>query len=220
MTGFWLVLGRLALAALLGGLVGIERESLNRPAGFRTHILVCVGAALVMMVSLDVFNMFRQVSDADPGRIAAQVVTGVGFLGAGTILREGATVRGLTTAASLWVIAAGGLAVGAGLYPAALATAAISLITLVLLARLEPLLMRTRYDTLRVVIADRPGQIGKVGTVLGGMEVNIKDIRVREYADDRLELTLFVRLPMGLAKGELLDRLRGIEGVSEVAGAL
>jgi len=215
-----LVLGRLALAALLGGLVGIERESLNRPAGFRTHILVCVGAALVMMVSLDVFNMFRQVSDADPGRIAAQVVTGVGFLGAGTILREGATVRGLTTAASLWVIAAVGLAVGAGLYPAALATAAISLITLVLLARLEPLLMRTRYDTLRVVIADRPGQIGKVGTVLGGMEVNIKDIRVREYADDRLELTLFVRLPMGLAKGELLDRLRGIEGVSEVAGAL
>ena len=110
------IIFKLALAGILGGLIGLERESLNRPAGLRTYTLVTVGSALAMIVSLDMYFQYYQTVNADPGRIAAQVISGIGFLGAGTIMREGATVRGLTTAAGLWVVACIGLAVGAGLY--------------------------------------------------------------------------------------------------------
>ena len=107
---------RLIVATLFGGLIGLERESHKRPAGFRTHILVCIGSALVMMISQYAFLEFSGKLGYDPGRIAAQVISGIGFLGAGTILREGSTIKGLTTAASLWVVAGIGLAVGTGFY--------------------------------------------------------------------------------------------------------
>src|SRR5690554_2770579 len=95
---------RLVLSVVLGGLIGLERESHGRPAGFRTHILVCIGSTLVMIISAYAFMEFStgRPGGYDPGRIAAQVISGIGFLGAGTIMREGANVRGLTTAASLW----------------------------------------------------------------------------------------------------------------------
>ena len=96
---------RLFAAILFGGLIGLERESHKRPAGFRTHILVCVGSALIMIISQYAFLEFSGKLGYDPGRIAAQVISGIGFLGAGTILREGSSVKGLTTAASLWVVA-------------------------------------------------------------------------------------------------------------------
>ncbi len=92
---------RLVISCILGGLIGFERESLDRPAGLRTHILVCIGSTLMTLVSIYGFSGFEPVTK-DPARIAAQVVSGIGFLGAGTILREGLTVTGLTTAASLW----------------------------------------------------------------------------------------------------------------------
>ena len=112
---------RLLVAAVLGGIVGMERGSGDRPAGFRTHILVCAGSALIMLVSMYGFEGFADVplkypNNRDSARIAAQVVSGIGFLDAGTILHEGITVRGLTTAASLWMISAIGLATGAGVY--------------------------------------------------------------------------------------------------------
>ncbi|HBQ24795.1 MAG TPA: methyltransferase, partial [Syntrophomonas sp.] len=88
---------KLALACILGAMIGLERESLNRPAGLRTYTLVCVGSALAMIVSIDIYMQYYQTVNADPGRIAAQVISGIGFLGAGTIMREGASVRGLTT---------------------------------------------------------------------------------------------------------------------------
>ena len=109
----WQMIMRLFLAALLGGIVGMERGSGDRPAGLRTHVLVCTGSALIMLVSIYAFD--PQTYTRDPGRIAAQVVSGIGFLGAGTILHEGLTVRGLTTAASLWMVAAIGLAIGSGM---------------------------------------------------------------------------------------------------------
>src|SRR5881396_4411642 len=114
---------RLVLAAALGGAVGIERELREREAGFRTHLLVALGSALFTIVSAYGFHEFlssgASVVRADPTRIAAQIVTGIGFLGAGAIIREGISVRGLTTAASLWMVAAIGLAAGAGYYSAA-----------------------------------------------------------------------------------------------------
>ena len=116
---------RLLIAALMGGLIGYERERAEKPAGFRTHLLVCVGAALFTIASLHGFGLL-----SDPARVAAGVVVGIGFLGAGTILRGERGVIGLTTAATIWAAAAIGLAVGAGLYLAAVIAAVIVLVAL------------------------------------------------------------------------------------------
>lgn len=114
----WHILLRLLLAMLLGGLVGLERERSNHAAGLRTHILVCLGSALIMMLSIYGFKDFAHELNVriDPARLATAVITGVGFLGAGTILFTGKSITGLTTAASIWVVAAIGLASGAGFF--------------------------------------------------------------------------------------------------------
>jgi putative Mg2+ transporter-C (MgtC) family protein len=133
---------RLVLAALLGSVIGFERERLLWAAGLRTHMLVCVGSCLIMVVSAFGFaGVLGPHVILDPSRIAAQVVTGVGFLGAGSIILRNEVVKGLTTAASLWAVAAVGLAVGGGLY---LAAGAATLIILVILAGVKPLEERWR----------------------------------------------------------------------------
>ncbi len=144
------VLLRLVVAAVLGGSIGLERELREREAGLRTHLLVSVGAAVFTLVSAYGFSDFHYGSRAgitlDPTRIAAQIVTGIGFLGAGAIIRQGLSVRGLTTAATLWVVAAIGMATGAGYYSAAI------LATLIVLVSLWPL----RLLTYRVLVRVRP----------------------------------------------------------------
>src|SRR5215217_5966167 len=141
---------RLVLAAVLGGAVGLERELREREAGLRTHLLVSVGAAVFTLVSAYGFNDFnygsREGITLDPTRIAAQIVTGIGFLGAGAIIRQGLSVRGLTTAATLWVVAAIGMATGAGYYSAAV------LATVIVLFSLWPL----RIVTYRLLVRLRP----------------------------------------------------------------
>src|SRR5262245_49935175 len=132
--GDWDIFARLAVAAGLGAAVGFERELRDREAGMRTHLLVALGSCLFTLVSAYGFQEFLASGDAvvraDPARIAAQIVTGIGFLGAGAIIREGLSVRGLTTAGSLWVVAAIGMAVGAGFYWAAVATTGVTLFAL------------------------------------------------------------------------------------------
>ena len=108
---WWEIVLRLVLAVVLSGIIGFERELHGRPAGLRTHILVCVGAALVMLISIDGFG-----GSGDPARLAAQVVSGIGFLGAGAILRDGGDIKGITTAATLWIVGMIGLACGNGYY--------------------------------------------------------------------------------------------------------
>jgi putative Mg2+ transporter-C (MgtC) family protein len=122
-------IARLGMAALLSGAVGFEREAAQKAAGLRTHILVGLGAALFGILSIEGFQA-EQVEQLDPSRIAAQVVTGIGFLGAGAIFREGRLVRGLTTAAGLWTVAAIGLAAGAGMFAVAVAATVVTLIVL------------------------------------------------------------------------------------------
>lgn len=127
---------RLGAAALLGGLIGFEREMHGKEAGLRTHCLVSLGSALIMLVSIEVFNLYHNLVSVDPARIAAQVVTGVGFLGAGTIIRSRTGVIGLTTAAGLWTASGVGLACGLGFFRAAIITCIIALFVLVFFAKL------------------------------------------------------------------------------------
>ena len=126
---------KMVLTVLFSGIIGFEREHSHRPAGFRTHILVAVGSTLVMMTSKFVFLEYQGIVTVDPTRLGAQVISGIGFLGAGTILREGFSVKGLTTAASLWAVSCIGLAVGAGYYIGAFVTTFVIYITLNTLKR-------------------------------------------------------------------------------------
>jgi len=125
---------RLCLAFAAGGIIGIERSSRRQVAGLRTHILIAIGSCCLMMLSI---WLPQQLNSGDPGRIAAQVVSGMGFLGAGAIIRLGSSIKGLTTAASLWLTAAVGLTIGAGMFAAALTTVILAIVTLILLNRLE-----------------------------------------------------------------------------------
>lgn len=137
MLSFTSILIRLIFAFLLGGIIGFERERKGRSAGLRTHILVCSGSCLIMLVSIYMYTLFTNELSLDPARIAAGVVTGIGFLGAGTIIRSAQEVRGLTTAASVWISAAIGLAVGCGFFSGAFITTVIAFITLYCLKPLE-----------------------------------------------------------------------------------
>ncbi len=212
------IIFKLTLACILGGLIGLERESLNRPAGFRTYTLVCVGSALAMVVSLDMYYQYYRNVNADPGRIAAQVVSGIGFLGAGTIMKEGATVRGLTTAAGLWVVACIGLAVGAGMYLPAIVTTILILFVLIYFIKFEQQFTGMRlYKGLVMVVDDQPGQVGIIGSILGDMGVLIKEIDLNRLdSEDQLEVELLLQLPGEISIAEVIEKLSTVSGLHHI----
>lgn len=213
---FWEMVPRLGAALVFGGLIGLERQSTRRPAGLRTHILVCVGSALIMVVSIGMYTTFRSTT-VDPGRIAAQVVSGIGFLGAGTILREGATIRGLTTAASLWVVSGVGLACGAGFFGGAAVATALVLVALVLLGRAErAYLVGKDLHVMTLRMSDEPGMIGRIGSVLGANGVDIRNITMHEVGDRQVEVELQLRLPPRLTPQRLVDEIFTVPGVHSV----
>jgi len=207
---------RILLACFLGGLIGIERESLRRPAGFRTHMLVCMGSALIMVTGEYVFLNYHHLTNMDPTRLAAQVVSGIGFLGAGTIIKEGGTVRGLTTAASLWAVSCVGLAVGAGFYWVGIAASAVIYIILVVLKYIEQMMAEKQPRTQVVLyFHNKPGQIGKIGQVLGQLNVLILNIKLDNSEEGWTRSQWDLRLPSGLNKEVLLAELTQLEGVEE-----
>jgi putative Mg2+ transporter-C (MgtC) family protein len=209
----WLeILLRVALAALLGGAIGFERELREREAGLRTHMLVAVGAALFTLVSAYAWTDWRFSNASgvvfDPTRIAAQVVTGIGFLGAGAIIRQGLSVRGLTTAATLWVVAAIGMATGAGFYTAAVIT------TVLVLLSLYPL----RVAAFRISERLRPEE-GRLAVELASGATNVSVLEAVEAAGAQVRSLEFeeegdvrrvdmrVRIQSGRSAAELLDAL-------------
>jgi len=203
---------RLVLATLFGAVVGYQRELADRPAGLRTHVLVCLGSALIMIVSIYPFSALAQ---ADPSRIAAGAITGIGFLGAGTIIRQGNIVRGLTTAASLWTVSGIGLAIGSGFYIPALLGTAIVFLVLAGLKRVEQTMIGTKEGSvLRVMIKDRPGQLGKIGEALGKLEINIRGIEF-EADEEREEAVLHLSLdvPSTVAPAKVLEEVSILTGV-------
>ena len=215
------VVFRVGLAAVLGGAIGLERELREREAGLRTHLLVSVGAALFTMVSAYAWTDWsfsnREGLVFDPTRIAAQVVTGIGFLGAGAIIRQGLSVRGLTTAATLWVVAAIGMATGVGYYEAALVTTALVLLSLWPLRIVAyRLAARTRPEEGRLAV-DLPSGASAV-SVLEAVEGAGATVSALEFAEegDSRRVDLRVRLGTGHTAAELIDSLSQAE---EVRGA-
>jgi putative Mg2+ transporter-C (MgtC) family protein len=181
---------RLVLAVVLGGVIGYEREHTQRPAGFRTHIVVCVAAALVMEISDFVFQHYHAFVNMDPARLGAQVISGIGFLGAGTIIRDGFNVKGLTTAASLWAVSCIGLAVGIGFCDGAVLATAIIYITLLALKRFEHNISLNR-DSLILIQSEKCDCLDDISDLLARYEVAIKKI---EFENAQKEGNIVVRL--------------------------
>lgn len=202
---------RMILAVVLGGLIGIEREWSNHAAGFRTHILVCLGSATIMLLSSYGFSQFVNEGSVrmDPARLAAQVISGIGFLGAGAILRNGNMIKGLTTAASVWVVAAIGLSVGAGFYMGAMLCTFLVLISLYLLNKWEKSLMgNRRYQEVDIQIIDNPGSLGRIATIFGEYDLQIVNLKMipheEEAGGDTSALSMHMQFSLKIQKQEKL----------------
>lgn len=207
-----MVFQRLLLITLVAGAIGYERERHGRAAGFRTHILVGVGSCLIMLTGLHLMEEMAGVVDLDPTRMAAQVVSGIGFLGAGTILRFGASIRGLTTAASLWAVGGVGLAVGAGFLSGALMTSGILLTVLLGLSRLERAMRKEQYRVLVIEMDESAEGLARVKSLLGQHEIEIRDFDVK--TGDRpngLRLEVHVKLLSDHSREEIVNDLLRLE---------
>ncbi|MEN3186002.1 MAG: MgtC/SapB family protein [Atribacterota bacterium] len=203
---------RLLAAFFAGGLIGWQRELAEKPAGLRTHILVCVGSALITLISIFAFEKMG----SDPARITAQIVSGIGFLGAGTIFRYGPSVTGLTTAASLWAVSGIGIALGSGLFFAGFVSAGLIFVTLWLLEYLEERFIKKGVLVLRLSILNQPGVLGQIGTKLGELGVNIEKIRLREEKGGRMDCRLQIVLSPSQTVTQLISVFQEIETVKEV----
>lgn len=204
---------KMFIAVALSSAIGWERERKDQPAGLRTHIILCVGSTMMTIVSI---RIVADLGGVDPTRIMAQIVSGIGFLGAGAILRLGMTVRGLTTATTLWAIAGVGMAVGAGYYlPAFIAV----LTMYVVLHHFDA--FAARLDTgrnmhLTVIVKSVPGKVGEVEELLESQGVKVHSLRVHTRpAQGTLEIEGLVKLPAGLDPAGVVDTMLSVDGTTE-----
>jgi len=210
---------RLIIAAALGAAVGAEREIHGHPAGIRTHMLVALGSALFTVMSVHGFSAEGPTSGPiDPTRIAAQIVSGIGFLGAGAILKDGVVIRGLTTAASLWATSAVGMAAGAGEQIIAVIGAAIILTSLWPINALAERLRGTTVPELQLRLAlERVEAIGDISTVLGMAKIDIASLQTQRLARDSYRADLSVRGRSNAAIASALEAISKIPGVDIVS---
>lgn len=221
----WELAVRLLVSMMLCGLIGAEREARGQVAGVRTHILVGVGATLFTLVSAYGFEDFigaianrpgggRAINPVDPTRIAAQIITGIGFLGAGAIIRQGFSVRGLTTAAALWMVAAIGMAVGIGYYLGAVAATAIVLVTLTGLRHLRPRIRAFGPDVARLDVRMRAGST--MVPALKTIEDLGAEVSELDASEGNGDFHVAVRLPDELDAPTVVGRLERLEEVEAV----
>jgi putative Mg2+ transporter-C (MgtC) family protein len=217
---------RLLFAAILGGIVGVEREYNKHPAGFRTHLLVCVGACLIMLLAMFGFQEYMEQNaefvNFDPSRLAAYVVSGIGFLGAGTIIVQGVSVRGLTTAASIWVVAGIGLSIGVGMYFAGVFTTGIVILSLIFLNRVEDSFFKKKKGLEAVVIHATPQDttLLSIINILEQNQVKVKKVMVeRDHSseiENLLRYQIKVLYPNQSVKLTTIDKLYRLDQVHKV----
>jgi putative Mg2+ transporter-C (MgtC) family protein len=216
---------KLLLAILLGGAIGLEREFRGRPAGLRTHILVCLGSTIIMIASqrmAEVSPVLSPVSriTVDPGRIAAGIVTGIGFLGAGAIIRIGDLIRGLTTAGCIWFVAALGISIGQGWHFLAIVSTLLALGALLVLSRAERRIQPIVYRCVGVIVSLAQAEsIEKTcRALLGERKIHVQDIANKFSVDEgRAEITFKIRARHQLQSGEVLRVIAALPGVIEAS---
>ncbi|HEV2918662.1 MAG TPA: MgtC/SapB family protein [Actinomycetota bacterium] len=207
------LLGRLLIAAVLGGAIGAERELNDQAAGLRTHMLLTIGACLFTVISA---YGFRRGVGTDPSRLAAQIVTGIGFLGGGAIVRHGLTVKGLTTAASIWATASVGVAIGAGSYILGVGGAVLVVGTLFGLRRMSNLLQRWGVSREEFVLVTTAGfNVERVMELVRRERVDLRGLE-HQQDDDGDRIVMLVKLRPLYRPEQLLDALRRVEGVLQV----
>ncbi|WP_090872418.1 MgtC/SapB family protein [Oceanobacillus limi] len=210
---FLLIIVRVLIALVLSGLIGFERELKNHSAGFRTHILVGVGSCLMMVLSIFGFDAFIDEHDNvrfDPARIPSYVISGIGFLGAGTIIVYGGTIRGLTTAASIWAVAGLGLVVGVGMYATALFTTILILLSLVFLNNFENLFRKGHKSTVIEIVALPNLAIHEIVSVIETFHVTIKKVEIVKVENDLR--SIFIKIE----RDKNLDQISFFEALSQV----
>jgi putative Mg2+ transporter-C (MgtC) family protein len=207
---------RLLLSAVLGAVIGYEREIHDHPAGMRTHLLVSLGSAAFTVLSIYGFEDtgIANAAPTDPSRIAAQIVTGIGFLGAGAIIKYGTSVRGLTTAASLWATAAVGMSVGAGWWLIAIVTTGIVVLSLwplnIVLKRIRTLGAHQVRLRLRTESLD---SLGELRRAVDGRRIEVTEINTQRQGKRQHEIELGLLLPPSVDQAELLEMIQGVAGV-------
>ncbi len=202
---------RLVLAMCIGGGIGWERARRHHPAGIRTHMLVAIGAAVVMLLGGQTAGVFVGTANSDPARLGAQVISGIGFLGAGTILKEGRSVRGLTTAATLWVVACLGLAMGAGQYAIAIGGFLVSMISL-------RMFKMPRYE-ISLLCSEQAYSLEEICNMLELEEANISNFSCRSYDAQRMKVRFELYLgwkQRDVSTSELMRQISSIESVSQI----
>ena len=219
----WEICLRLVLSCAMGGIIGYERQMRHKSAGLRTNMLVALGSCLIMIMSQTLYDNVEGKTNADPARLAAQVVSGIGFLGAGAIMKEGLTVTGLTTAATLWVVAGVGIAVGAGFYFAAGVTTGVVFLILWNLSHLDAWVDHDRILSLSIHTVDRAGQIMRISACIEDLHLRSRGVKVRTDEDEadtdgerRIYLNFEVYNRSGLKPAFIIDALRQIDGVLRV----
>jgi putative Mg2+ transporter-C (MgtC) family protein len=209
---------RLLLSLVAGGIIGLERSNKREYAGLRTHILICLGSTLLMLLSIWIPEQYLGAKNGDPGRIAAQVVSGIGFLGAGSIIRLGNTIKGLTTAASLWFVAALGLAIGAGMYIPCAVALGLALFALVVLDPVERYFFPAeRFKHLVIHYSGNSDFPEKARKTIETFGLTVQSVDVeRNLKKGDSQVRYFVRIPNELDTGDLYKLLKDIGGVEKV----
>lgn len=230
-NSFYVTLFRLSIAAFCGGVIGLERGRKHRPAGFRTHMLVCIGAALAMLISQYLSMMTSTywaklllfssaaVSNTDVARLGAQVINGIGFLGAGTIIVTGhQEVKGMTTAAGLWASACMGLCIGAGFVEGAFIGCLLISVTIIAFTRLERIILSRSRNLNLLVEFEHVDDVGKIISAIKSQSIRIFDVEIHKSkgADKNSCAVFSVRLPQHMAHTALLTLLSNVENVRSI----
>jgi len=215
------ILFRLVLAVLLGGAVGMEREMHGRPAGFRTHIVVCLGAAMMIVGSEFYQNHMNPETVFDPNRMAAGIITGIGFLGAGAIMREENMVRGLTTAGCIWFVAGLGIVIGKGLFPLALWGTLLVLIMLIFFRYVESWMSVENYGEMfiRMNLDSYDSIKNQCAEIIRDNGFLVQETRYRvDRTQNEVRLEYVLTYSKGKSQEELLMAISRLEGIREVSG--